>query len=132
MDYQQSRDQSRSTAKRWKQWVDEEVRLLQAALSDVEMTATALNDMQNAVQTQRQILSSYVTTLPRLRLSDVTEQYNVGTNTFNVTMTDEDVPVQVITDTLQQRLRDVIQKQRPSSLDVKAIITQLTCLSKYV
>jgi hypothetical protein len=140
MDHQQSRDQSRSAAKRWKHWVDAEVRLLQAALSDVEMTATALSDVSdalsdvtsraqyvlNAVQTQRQILSSYVTTLPRLRLSDVSGQ-DVSTSTLNVTITDDDVTVQVNTDALQQRLRDVIDQQRPASLalDVMAIITQL-------
>jgi hypothetical protein len=51
-------------------------------------------------------------------------------------MMDDDVTVQVNTDALQQRLRDVIRHQRPASLalDVTAIITQLkdlmTCLGK--
>jgi hypothetical protein len=143
MDHQKSRDQIHSAAKRWKQWVDAEVRLLQAALSDVEMMATALSDVTscaqrvlNAVQAQRQILSSYITTLPRLRLGDVTEQDDVSTSTLNVTLTDNDITVSVNTDTLHQRLRDVIHQQHPASLalDVTVIITQLmnllTCLGK--
>jgi hypothetical protein len=130
---QQTRDQSLGAAKRWKQWVDAEVRPLQAAICELEMTATTLSDVisraqrvLDAVPTQCNILRNYVTILPRLHLSDISME----------DMTDDDATVQVNTDALQQRLRDVLGQQRPAAfvVDVMTIITQLmnllTCLGK--
>jgi hypothetical protein len=133
-DRQQSRDPSLGAAKRWKQWVDAEVRPLQAAICELEMTATTLSDVMsraqrvlNAVPTQCNILSNYVTILHRLHLSDIS---------MEDIMTDDDGTVQVNIDALQQRLRDVLGQQRPAAfvVDVMTVITQLmdllTCLGK--
>jgi hypothetical protein len=118
--------------RQWKQWLDKEVEWLQDELRDVETTSTALRDVMtrtqrvlNVVTTQRHLLDSYVTTLPRLRLSDVTNHNS--DMIFHVTLPDDGVSVPLSLDGLQQRLRHIVGHYDRSSVaaDVKILLKTL-------
>jgi len=128
LDPPSSRGQSRG-AKRWKKWLQQQVPLLQAALSEQDTVVTALthimagvNNVLTLAQAHQHLLQTYVQSLPRL---DVTERNDV--NTVDATLTDDDVSVQVKLDSMQQRLRDVIDQQQSASLEseVRQLIKQL-------
>jgi hypothetical protein len=66
------------------------------------------------ITSQRHLLDSYVTTLPRLRLSDVTNHNS--DRIFYVTLPNDGVSVPLSLDGLQQRLRHIIGHYDRSSV----------------
>ncbi|XP_076436886.1 uncharacterized protein LOC143276272 isoform X2 [Babylonia areolata] len=117
--------------KEWKAWVKKEVPLLKQASDEQQKVSTTLQDVMNLgqqllnrVQAQQHVLDNYQHQLPRFSVSQSSDP-----NSSTVTLTSPDVTVDVRTEPLERRVRDVRQCHHcPKLNEVEAIRSQLSRL----
>ncbi|XP_076436343.1 uncharacterized protein LOC143275903 [Babylonia areolata] len=117
--------------KEWKAWVKKEVPLLKQASDEQQKVSTTLQDVMtlgqqllNRVQAQQHVLDNYQHQLPRFSVSQSSDP-----NSSTVMLTSPDVTVDVRTEPLERRVRDVRQCHHcPKLNEVKAIRSQLSRL----